>query len=257
MSTWDGQEQILANVARVFPDRRIVVIGAVAVAHHLRPFRGTYDLDLCVAIDAEEHARIALPPGWSRDQRMPHRWRTDTGGIIDVVPAADPLLQAGRVVWPDGSILDLAGIEVAMQDAIRLVGAPSNVHVATLRALFLCKVVAWLDRPAERRRDLGDVALMLDRYVAEDDPRLFDDPSLDPEREFDERASFLLGIDLQAVSGPPHRQRIESFASLVANEDRPQHAAMLALAPLHWQREPEAIARRMTALLDGLRHQAG
>lgn len=256
MTVWDAERrEALIEIAAAFPGRGIVAVGAVALAHHFESFRGTRDLDLCIAIDVREHARdSALPAGWTRDARVPHRWRSRSGALIDVVPAAADLLRAGRVEWPGGAILDLAGIDVAMVDAAPIADdLPDQVRVASARSLFLCKVTAWLDRPADRRRDLGDLAVILDRYLDEADPRLFDDPRLEPEREFDERPAFLLGVDLRAVSAEPHRLRVARFSTLVSNQDGSEHAAMLASAPPRWQRDSQAIPRRIEALRAGLR----
>ncbi len=45
-----GQDAALAALAQAFPSRAIVVIGATALAWHYPDFRGTLDLDVCVAI---------------------------------------------------------------------------------------------------------------------------------------------------------------------------------------------------------------
>ncbi len=255
MTAWDPERrQVLRELGGAFPGHRVVVVGAVALAHHFVSFRGTRDLDLCIAIDELDHGRdAALPPGWSRDAHVRHRWRTGTGAIVDVVAAAPRLLRAGRIEWPDGTVLDLTGIDVAMTDAARIANdLPETTCVASVRALFLCKVAAWLDRPADRRRDLGDLAVMLDRYVDESGPRLFDDPHLEPDREFDERPAFLLGLDLHEVCAPKHRTRADTFTRLVANRDGAVHAAILAAAPQRWQRDPDAVVRRIAALRAGL-----
>jgi hypothetical protein len=88
-----GQDAALAALAQAFPNCAIVVIGATALAWHYPDFRGTLDLDVCVAIDADEHARDeVMPTTWRRQRSMPHRWRTDDGLLIDVRPACDRLL---------------------------------------------------------------------------------------------------------------------------------------------------------------------
>jgi hypothetical protein len=79
--------------------------------------RGTLDLDLCVAIDLDEHGRAGgLPPQWTRQPGVPHRWRTTDGQLLDILPAADELLDEGRIQWPDGTVTDLTGIDLAMRD---------------------------------------------------------------------------------------------------------------------------------------------
>jgi predicted nucleotidyltransferase len=146
-----------------------------------------------------------MPAGWTRNRVVPHRWRATGGVIVDVVPATDELLRRGRVSWPDGSELDLTGIDVAMADVE--VGAgelPDNVGIVSLRALCVCKIAAWLDRPGNRLRDLGDLAAILDAYVDDLSPRVFDDPRIEPNREFDERPALLLVLNL-TLANPRRR----------------------------------------------------
>lgn len=178
-----GQDAALTALAQAFPDRAIVVIGATALAWHYPDFRGTLDLDVCVAIDADEHARADfMPKTWRRQRSMPHRWRTDAGLLIDVLPACD-----------------------------------------------------WL---------LAD-------YVAEDDPRRFDEPELG-DREWSDRPAFLLGIDLRAVASERHRRRIRDFLRRTGGPARHDRQAMWKDAPSAWRIEEYVPQRRLRSLCDGL-----
>jgi len=103
-----------------------------------------------------------------------------------VLPAANTLLATGAVTWPDGTTLDLTGIDLVMHDAVRC----AHDLPPTRRRGFTARAVrhqrrAWLDRPGDRYKDLGDLGLLLDRYLESDDTRCFDDPALDKQREFD------------------------------------------------------------------------
>ena len=81
-------DALLAAVASVHADRAIVVIGAAALRWHFPRFRGTLDLDLCLAVDLDEHGRgLGLPTGWRRQLGVPHRWRTEDGLILDILPS--------------------------------------------------------------------------------------------------------------------------------------------------------------------------
>jgi hypothetical protein len=178
-----GQDAALAALAQAFPSRAIVVIGATALAWHYPDFRGTLDLDVCVAIDAAEHARDeVLPTTWRRQRGMPHRWRTDDGLLIDVLPACDRLLAD---------------------------------------------------------------------YVAEDDPRRFDEPELG-DREWSDRPAFLLGIDLRAVASERHRGRIREFVRRMGDPARHDRPAMWKDAPSAWRIEADVPQRRLRSLCDGL-----
>lgn len=99
---------VLAAVARACAGRAIVVIGATALRWHYPKFRGTLDLDLCIAIDLAEHGRgVGLPPQWTRLARL--REFVDRIGdpdgrerhwLLQVAPAAwraDDALLAARL----------------------------------------------------------------------------------------------------------------------------------------------------------------
>lgn len=92
-----GHHGVLAAVARAFADRQIVVIGAVAMQWHFPSFRGTLDLDLCIAIDLDEHGRaVALPPpgsGWARHP---------TAGEPTTASSSTSCRQRTRC-WPQGA----------------------------------------------------------------------------------------------------------------------------------------------------------
>lgn len=248
-----GHHGVLAAVARAFADRQTVVIGAVAMQWHFPSFRGTLDLDLCIAIDLDEHERaVALPRTWQRLGSPPHRWRTDDGQLLDILPAADQVLAAGSIRWPDGTVMDMTGLDLAMRDHHRFDASLSpNVTVASRRALFLAKVAAWLDRPLERQKDLGDLALLLDDYVDDLDPRRFDEPVLD-RLDWSDRPAALLGLDLRAICTPRHRERVLEFVRRVGTSGTREQSWMLLAAPPGWHAADSILAARFSALVTGL-----
>jgi predicted nucleotidyltransferase len=244
---------LLTSVAQAFPGRQIVTVGAAAFRWHYATFRGTLDLDLCIAIDLEEHGRSGLlPDDWTRVQAMPHRWRLPDGQLLDIIPAADELLAAGAVSWPGGMTMDLTGIDLAMRDHERYADElPVHVGVASRRALFVTKVAAWLDRPGDRSKDLGDIALLLEEYVDDDEPRRFDDPVLEG-LHWDVRPSFLLGMDLRAICDERHEERIREFVARIGDPTRREHFWMLDAGAAHWRGDATALVSRLRSLLDGL-----
>ena len=244
-------DALLAAVASVHADRAIVVIGAAALRWHFPRFRGTLDLDLCLAVDLDEHGRgLGLPTGWRRQLGVPHRWRTEDGLILDILPAANALLEAGRIVWPDGTIMDLTGIDLAMRDHHRY--APeqaANIRVASRRALFVAKVAAWLDRPVERQKDLGDLALLLDDYVELDDARRFDEPALTGV-DWSERPAFLLGMDLRAICSARHLAPLREFVRRVGDMHGRERHWLLQVAGGPTTRCSQLVSRRWWRALD-------
>ncbi|MEQ1634041.1 MAG: hypothetical protein ABL997_16810 [Planctomycetota bacterium] len=245
--------EILAAASSAFADRVIVVIGAAALRWHYPTFRGTLDLDLCVAIDLDEHhGATGFPSQWTRQPGVPHRWRATDGQLLDILPAADRLLLEGRIEWPDGTVMDLSGIDLAMRDHHRYaVDLPTNVTVATRRALFVTKVAAWLDRPVERQKDLGDIALLLDDYVEDDDRRRFDEPALEG-LDWSERPAFLLGMDLRVLGKARHSTKLREFVRRVGDRDAREHHWFLQMAPAGLRADDAVLPARLQALLAGL-----
>ncbi|MGE3171558.1 MAG: hypothetical protein AB7O97_02960 [Planctomycetota bacterium] len=134
---------VLLQLAEALPGVRIVVVGATALRHHLGDdVDATLDLDLCAALELDE-LRPRLPTDWRPDPRLPHRWRSADGTLVDLLPAGPAVLAVGEIRWPDGSVMDMTGLDLAMRDAAPL-GAPlpDQVRVASLRALFVAKVAA-------------------------------------------------------------------------------------------------------------------
>lgn len=246
-------DDVLRLVAGSYADRRIVVVGAAALRWHYPAFRATLDLDLCIAIDLDEHGRAdRLPAGWTRQSGMPHRFRTGDGDIVDILPAADTLLDEGKIEWPDGTVMDLTGLDLAMRDHHRYdPNLPANLTVASRRALFVAKVAAWLDRPVERLKDLGDLALLLDDYADPDDPRRFDEPALE-DLDWQERPAFLLGLDLRALCTERHLALLHEFLRRVRDPDGREHRWLLQSAPPAWRAEAEVPTARLQALAAGL-----
>ncbi len=245
--TWtDDRLAVLSQLCAANQTSRIVVIGAVAVAHHLgETFRATVDLDLCVASPVAE---LRVPDSWRGQAVPPHRWTTAEGVKVDLIAVGDLDLARGFVGWPDGSKLDLGGVELALRDCSPIgFELPELACVATLRALFVCKVMAWLDRSWERRKDLGDLAQILDRYVESDDPRCYD-PAIPLDLEIDERPAFLLGVDVAQVC---HGERLGSFTTFlgdVGDERRASHSVMSA----RWPSNATALVRRLAAFRRGM-----
>ena len=246
MTAWTvARRAVLMQMAQVTPTQDLVVIGAVAVGHHLgAEFRTTLDLDLCVATSL-----TAMQPPATWKHVVAHRWKSDQGMTVDLLPVDADSLRQGAIVWPDGSRLELAGIDLAMRDATPIGhGLPNRVKVASLRALFLCKTIAWTDRPGDRRKDLGDLAEILERYVERDDARCFDDVAIPHDLDLDERAAFLLGVDLSAVCEAAHRTRLASFLARMGDANQSPYALMAG----RWPRDYEALGRKLAALRAGL-----
>ena len=83
----------------------VVIIGAIAYQIHFpNEARHTADVDLAVALDLDEFARLEeslTAAKWTRVPNREHRGRSGNGGILDLLPAGPKLRAAKQVIWPE------------------------------------------------------------------------------------------------------------------------------------------------------------
>jgi len=253
------QERALRELVELWSAERFVVIGAAALGQHLdMRWRGTADLDLTVSAEPEEaQANLAGLISWTRDPRLDHRWISASGVSIDVVPASDRLIELGQVEGPSGDqVLDLRGIRTAFRTSLRvLLTDGTEVQVASLPALFVLKCVAWLDRPAQRERDLGDLAHVLDEFVGPDDDRRWIPAVVDRNLDYEDVPAFLLGVTLREMGEPDDLEAVAEFLRRMGADnalDAAHQARMVRLGPRTWSGSPAVLDGRLAALAAGL-----
>ena len=158
--------------------------------------------------------------------------------------------------WPlSGLEMNLAGLRLAFEKAVAIeVVAGLAVRVAPVEVVAFLKMVAYLDRPQERDRDLADIAYILDEYVSASDDRRYSEEVLDVELTYDEISPFLLGKRLSAIVNEAEKQLILRFIGRVSNAGDPAagQARMLSVAPPGWRRDPDALLLRIMAFERGL-----
>lgn len=193
-----------------------VLIGAVALSHHVALERKTNDVDLALVVAPAELDAILTSLDWTRDASITHRWHGPDSFRADVLPATPELIRAGSVTFErDTRTMSLVGFDLALEHASEVVlpGLTSAVKVASLAAIVVLKIVAWLDRPHDRSRDLGDLATVFRDALGDDDDRRWDDqhPLGSSGLDFDDQSPFCVGLDVSAIVGDAHRERIEAF----------------------------------------------
>ncbi|MPY86915.1 MAG: hypothetical protein GEU99_03240 [Luteitalea sp.] len=181
----------------------VVVIGAIALrVWILHEYRVTEDIDVAVALDLDElqvlTVRLAFL-GWRPDQRWEPRWHSPHGARVDLLPIGLRARQKRQVVWPRAeTTMRVLGYEHVFQDAtVHELEPGLRMRVPPLPVLALLKIVAYVDEPATRQKDLEDILVIIDTYE-EDTERRFSDEVLDAGIQYDEAGAFLLGRDLQA-----------------------------------------------------------
>jgi predicted nucleotidyltransferase len=204
----------------------LVVIGAAAIMVQLGDLgRLTRDIDLTVALDLDDFRSLSIvleSAGWQRNAKQEHRWITQTGTIIDLLPAGPRLRAAGKIIWPESEFeMSLAGFEHVFQGSVLTqLGPGAALRVASLPAVMLLKIVAYMDSPYRRAKDLQDIRLMLRRYLHDSD-ELLSDPVFDAELpDFSLANAFLLGRDAGRLVGSRDTPVIERFLDRVlAHQD--------------------------------------
>ena len=245
----EAQVRVLRSLSVLWVDRMFVLIGASALACHLNMrWRTTRDIDLLLAVAwAEFPAGLEGLPGWSRHPKREHEWLAPGNVHLDLLPAGPDLVARGTMVWPEsGAEMTLTGCGLALKHHRLLqLGEGAVLRVAEPQVIAVLKMTSWLDRPAERKRDLADLSHLLEQYIGWDDDRRYSDEVLDAEVGFDEVSAFCLGRDIAAIIEPEHRGLIEAFLTASEGALRP-HGSQ------RWQDEEDAEARCVAALRLGL-----
>ncbi len=248
---------VLRALARAWPASNMVVLGAAAIRCFLAmSWRVTEDLDLTVATSIENAAAtLASIPGWTPDPRQEQRWQTAAGIAVDLVPASATALELGFIVWPrTGFRMSLLGMRLAFEHAVPLsVASDLEVRIAPLHVLTVLKMVAFLERPDAREKDVGDLAHIMHGYVGVDSDRRFSTEVPDDLTEFDDTSPYLLGCDVGAIVDHHERRRLFDFLDTIEGDTHGLRlvARMSVLGPPAW-RDPDIVIERIRAFRRGL-----
>ncbi|MGA3092771.1 MAG: nucleotidyl transferase AbiEii/AbiGii toxin family protein [Terriglobales bacterium] len=204
----------------------LVIIGAIAYQVHFPgELRHTGDIDFAVALDLNEFAELERrlqADGWIRFVNREHRWRSAQGTIMDLLPAGPMLREAKQLTWPVSQFtMSLVGFEHVFMDAQPVEFSPDlTLKVISPTTLMLLKIVAFVDDPQRRVKDLDDIRGLLTLYEGNSE-RLFSDVVLDAAlADFGLAPAFLLGIDLKALCSPEEAAIVNAFLAAM-NENNP------------------------------------
>lgn len=241
---------LLLGLRRADPPRRVVVIGAAALGHHIPLARTTADVDLVIVADAAETNALLGSLGWKRDQQHRQRWRDGLANIVDALPATAEVIESGEIAL-DGRerVMSTVGFDLVLDHSspVAIPASDARVDVASLATIAVLKMVAWLDRPHERRKDLSDLGAIFHAALDEWDDRRWEPPLADLEHEL-QSASFI-GREVARIARAHHRTKLEEFFEKI---DEEAWSSAIGAGGLVCS-DPEAVAlRRLAAFRETL-----
>jgi predicted nucleotidyltransferase len=220
--------------------RRFVLIGAI-VPQIVIDFRKDYgsretrDVDAVAEVTSwEDFDRIRehlLESGF-REGSVAHEFWFDEVRI-DLIPFGPGLIHDNKVSWPYGdSVMTACGFDEALGCAREeLIAQDFKLPVVTIPGLVLTKIVAYMDRPQERARDLIDILYCFEHYEeTAGQSRRFDHAGTmidDKEVAYEDAGAFLLGIEVKALAKPESLEIVLRFLASIRDEFAPAISQIL------------------------------
>ena len=200
----------------------------------IEPPRKTGDIDLGVEVASWEQFRELTESLIATGQFFPtpekQRFRHGTI-LIDILPFGPITDEDKKIRWPPEHeiIMSMAGFEEAYEYSVtvRLSSDPMlDIKLSALPGLAIMKLVSWKDKYPERKRDAGDLLLIMNKYEeAGNSERLYGkELPLLQEEDFDARMAGirLLGRDIAKISDAQTFRIIKSILDAEI-EDLSQH----------------------------------
>jgi predicted nucleotidyltransferase len=116
--------------------------------------------------------------------------------------------------------MSLAGFDHVFASAVDVnLAGGMTIRVAPPIVTALLKIIAWVDDPYRRAKDLQDIRIVLRRYEKDSD-RLFSDAVFDAELpDFEFASAFLLGLDMRALATGDDARFVEQFLVRLLAQD--------------------------------------
>ncbi len=256
----EAQLAALSELNDICRDRHTeaVIIGAVAFqAFYPNRDRYTRDIDLAVALDFEDFNLMQAElskKGWKQEKRREHRWLSPAGAVLDIIPAGVQLRRAGQITWPASDmVMSLVGFEHVFKSAIDMPALGTDSRVIPPVVLALLKIVAFMDDPQGRVKDLTDLRELLTLYEADTD-RIFSDEVFFAElADVNLASAFLLGLDLKLLVSERERLVVEQFLRLISDEAKREFSEFVRAASLFSARDEDTARKQLAAFSVGFR----
>ena len=223
-------------------------------------WRRTNDLDLTVVAGQADVAAKLEELGWIRHAHLEQRWLSPHAVNVDVLPASSADIAEGKLRFAaSGHVMNLAGFDLALAHNVPIeLDKNTSLDVTTVPVIVVLKMAAWLDRPAERDRDLEDLSYIFDDYLESMDTRRWNDDLISTGLSYENQSAFALGQDVGALIADSHIQLIIRFLEAVSDDSSAEHTQFsrhFRGRTLVSKDEPSAIlVERLQAFRRGLEH---
>jgi predicted nucleotidyltransferase len=205
----------LNSVAAQF-GAEVTIIGATALLCFIDLERFTMDVDLAIALDLADFAAFSAElekRGWIQEPRREHRWHAPGGSMVDLMPAGPNLRAARQIVWPKSEFaMSLVGFGHVFARSVDFpVAKNMRCKVAPPPVIALLKIIAYMDDPYRRQKDLLDLRALFRRYEDSSD-RIFGDEVFAAQLEdIDYANAFLLGLDVGSIAADEEAEIVHSM----------------------------------------------
>jgi predicted nucleotidyltransferase len=189
--------------------------------------RTTRDVDAVVkAVSWEdfEGMRQRLFKAGFKPSPVLHRLLYDEDMMIDLIPYGSELVHDDHLKWPETDvIMSTLGVEEAFNYARQEeVASELSVRVVPIPVLVLLKIVAYMDRPEERARDLSDLVRCFEDYEEGNwESRRFEIGEVivdDRPVEFEEAGAYLLGNEAGGLARPKSLVPVRALLDNIPDE---------------------------------------
>jgi predicted nucleotidyltransferase len=217
----DGHRFVLigASVPQLIFDIREGVFGTGS--------RETKDVDAVAEVsswnDFNQLRERILQAGF-RQGRVAHEFFFDDEVRIDLIPFGPALIEQGRLSWPgSGTIMNSCGLAEALDCARDAkIADRLTLPVVTIPGLVLTKIIAYLDRPEERARDLIDILYCFQHYETKPGASrrfdLADVQANDKPLSYEDAGAYLIGIEIAALAKPNSLAAVHQFVQRMSDE---------------------------------------
>jgi predicted nucleotidyltransferase len=227
----------LCRVADVLAQSQLpyVLIGANAlILQGVELDRSTRDLDFVVAVTAGlDQVRGVLEQARMRSSSIAHRFYTESGVELDVLPLDPQAERQQEICFPDGERLSAIGLAEALRCSSEINIGRCTVRVAKLPILVALKLHAATRRIGEQ--DLRDASAAMQQYASQGERRFLEvDYEAHPELEYETAGAFLLARDLRKLADESTLTHIRADVNILLADERisSRHELGLRFAPL-------------------------